>query len=1257
MGRQLLGYDDAVKLLGGQCKVVSALNNLAGATLIGLSVSGVPAALGLFELKEEIARLTQNAVKVLRRKVTGVGRFKRSEMLEAAHAILVVSAFFAALDDLDTELGTALNSASLELSKSEQAALATGSDPGLTGLVDLARELIKPGRIPGLVAGVADRGDALADYYAALAHKIVTFATGTSVWDERNEATRNRWYRSLTGTLPKRALARYQEQLVQLSGEFPEFAFWAHRVGIQVILDELGTVREESSKLGITLQDAAKLLAAAARGPDPVKVRSELISRYRDQIAKSVAGVAAGTIPDEVKLPSLQELYVTPSYRMVRSTSGGIEPITELGWTNVSRHSDLGAMVLEHLISTEAAHVPLVLLGQPGAGKSVFSQMLAAELDPRDYMVVRVELRAVPSDTGIQEQIEAALTDLTGRSIRWPDLAEAAGDAQPVILLDGFDELLQASGVTHFDFLERVQAFQEREAELLRPVAMVVTSRTAVANQVRYPTGTLVARLEEFDNDQVNRWLSVWNRTNHSRPLATETALAQGDLARQPLLLFLLALFHSGGGNISPGISQAHLFDRLFNSFVERDIDKLDAQLGEKQRLHAVQWDLDSLSMVAFAMFNRGRQSVTETDLIADLTALQPDPGRLTGQSGRAVALTIAERMAGRFFFRLFLHRDEAMRGQQAMLSTYEFLHASFGEFLVARWVVNELSRLKEQLRRSAEDPYPSAPDDAKLHALLSMAALSTREQRVLGFIEAFFMEKDSDELTDLHVLMRMLFRTSLHPRSHNAYPQYQPTAQTAPAAYAAYSANLLLLTLLIAQSESRKTGDASQANVSVAEFNAHRSEPSAQNSALADFYAVTRLWHAQLTDSEWNSLLDVVRVRVSPASGTPELIQEYEVGLWEREKYVLPISGQEMLRGISHQDPALNYYVQPGSSVDRTFREAVLLGETGYKGACTALLPYLSVLDSLNGTSLFNDGSLAALTLALLIRPPHIGSAQLVSLYEEFFKRQKGIPALRMALSGLREGIDHLPPVELTEIALAAAPCAWAHITCYLDIVSQVRNIGQAQAGDCEMKLDSRDLDRLLAPLYMLDTTDLFELESTELGLLDTPEALGQHDWRNMVQMVLNLGGRDLTNLLDPCELHPSTSDMRPDLFDLLDVTRPGEVVVLISLRDLLGLSDVRALSKLYGSPASRNEPEPSRRRRLGSWLISPILQVALWTAMNQRGLPTQELPPPLPRDEVERLEAVAPNFVAQTRQLASKHGVTDLLPGPKRRTRRNRP
>jgi hypothetical protein len=54
-----------------------------------------------------------------------------------------------------------------------------------------------------------------------------------------------------------------------------------------------------------------------------------------------------------------------------------------------------------------------------------------------------------------------------------------------MVMLDGFDELLQATGVSQSDYLEKVAEFQRREADQGRPVAALVTSRTAVADRAR----------------------------------------------------------------------------------------------------------------------------------------------------------------------------------------------------------------------------------------------------------------------------------------------------------------------------------------------------------------------------------------------------------------------------------------------------------------------------------------------------------------------------------------------------------------------------------------------------------------------------------------------------------------------------------------------------------------------------------------------------------------------------------------------------
>ena len=108
--------------------------------------------------------------------------------------------------------------------------------------------------------------------------------------------------------------------------------------------------------------------------------------------------------------------------------------------------------------------------------------MLAARLPAADFLVVRVPLREVPIELDLQDQIEHAVRRETGERITWPDLTRAAGGALPLVLLDGFDELLQVTGVSQSDYLLKIAEFQEREAVLDRPVAIVVTSRSAVAN-------------------------------------------------------------------------------------------------------------------------------------------------------------------------------------------------------------------------------------------------------------------------------------------------------------------------------------------------------------------------------------------------------------------------------------------------------------------------------------------------------------------------------------------------------------------------------------------------------------------------------------------------------------------------------------------------------------------------------------------------------------------------------------------------------
>jgi hypothetical protein len=102
-----LTYADAVKLLGGNdSKTVAALDKLAGGLLLAASAGGSGLALGLFGVKGELSRLSMALVSRLSNKLRGLSRFARTERLAAAQALLVVVAFFDALEEFEDKAGS-----------------------------------------------------------------------------------------------------------------------------------------------------------------------------------------------------------------------------------------------------------------------------------------------------------------------------------------------------------------------------------------------------------------------------------------------------------------------------------------------------------------------------------------------------------------------------------------------------------------------------------------------------------------------------------------------------------------------------------------------------------------------------------------------------------------------------------------------------------------------------------------------------------------------------------------------------------------------------------------------------------------------------------------------------------------------------------------------------------------------------------------------------------------------------------------------
>jgi len=480
----------------------------------------------------------------------------------------------------------------------------------------------------------------------------------------------------------------------------------------------------------------------------------------------------------------------------VKAATTGARPAEEAWWDTPPR-GDLASLLAAHLTTPQAAEAPMLLLGQPGAGKSSLTRVLAARLPAADFLVVRVALREVSTEAPIQDQVEQAIRAAIGENVAWPDLARDAGGAMPVILLDGFDELLQATGVHQSDYLQRVAAFQQREATLGRPVAVMVTSRVAVADRARLPAGGLAVRLEPFDEDQVARWLEIWNSANAARlaqagrrTLPLPVVRRFPDLAEQPLLLLMLALYDAAGNALQDGgetFDTGQLYERLLANFAEREARRVHPGHSDAEMPALVEQELLRLSVVAFAMFHRLRLWVTEQELDHDLAGLGLRPARSAGAADFRAPLTAGQEAVGRFFF---IQRAQAVRDGKT-LQAYEFLHATFGEYLVARLTVQAL---RDAVARSSAGTLAlraDRADDELLQSLLGFTPLTARTT-VLPFVTALL---DGPDRAANRVWLVSRLRTAL-TRPEYVPRAYQPVEKRIDFWMATYSFNLTLLAL-----------------------------------------------------------------------------------------------------------------------------------------------------------------------------------------------------------------------------------------------------------------------------------------------------------------------------------------------------------------------------------------------------------------------------------------------------------------------------
>ncbi|MBM4395697.1 MAG: pentapeptide repeat-containing protein [Deltaproteobacteria bacterium] len=376
----------------------------------------------------------------------------------------------------------------------------------------------------------------------------------------------------------------------------------------------------------------------------------------------------------------IRRIYVAPPFTEEAHTGR-----QERG-RNLAVHVDPMPLVLDFVDAPDGAAQPVFVLGGPGVGKTSFAQMLAARLAERhDLYPVLVRLRLVEPERPLLAEIARVLKD-QGHGEVGTSLDQVP---RPVLVLDGFDELAQATK-------SRLTAFFFQVKDLLRNPGLpgtriVLTGRDALfaPEDAAIPEGARLVTLTPFSDAQVAEWSRKWREVrggafDAARLLArgaqgvrerdSGATSGLGEIARQPLMLYMLARMSEEGLDLAAtgatDRGQTQVFRRIIDWCCKRHED---LRPDDTWKAHDMRRFLRLAGYVAMV---RGREVLHIEDLEAGIrqTGIE-DPG-----SDRMRFL--AEKTILSFAFRTPDQR------------AWEFTHKSFGEYLAAEHVAGTCTRL-----------------------------------------------------------------------------------------------------------------------------------------------------------------------------------------------------------------------------------------------------------------------------------------------------------------------------------------------------------------------------------------------------------------------------------------------------------------------------------------------------------------------------------------------------------------------------------
>lgn len=722
-------------------EILDAFESLSDAAIIFSPIIFGPQLLPMLELldvKDRLFSLGHKVYDFIAQKVE-MDYLDRMEQIRAAYALICYTAYFDVLQDVLPS--TVRKELKLKFQKKkellEESIETTESMQSSPTIPDIQYKIFYADH----VTSFSEIKVQLIDKYKRVCSNLVKMISEASIFDEKSKKDNHEFesLKEVLGELPQKAIEAYEAQYIQLADQFNDFALFAQLQnfdGIHHAIEKNKTALElvigTTKKIDVGLSNLNGLVNAIATNYNDIQVQDivdDLKNKYIALVQEPIIDdkeIKSDTEMMSLKFPKIVDAFIPQSYKCLSYQRKDIKLEDELVWKQTPVQHDLDKFFIKYLYSPDSIDYPLIILGQPGSGKSLLTKVLSAQLMSKSYTVIRIPLREVNAEDGIDVLVEDQIKKVTNRPLStqgYGGFATQFKEKPLIIILDGYDELLQAKGDVFSGYLEKVRTFQQDQKAMGRSVRIIITSRITLIDKARIPTNATILRLLEFNSYQRQKWIDIWNSINvdyfenekinaFSLPLKEKGKKNSIiELAEQPLLLLMLALYDSEANELAKtsNIKRTELYDNLLRRFVRRErrryVVGFEDKTPEEQEV-IIDKEMNRLGVVAIGMYNRQEVVIRSRQLEEDLDLFK---ARRADGSPKAHTLKESESVLGGFFF---IHKSMAQNvdahdvdvddmdvHNDKSESAYEFLHNTFGEFLAADFILrNTINEVKDVL-------------------------------------------------------------------------------------------------------------------------------------------------------------------------------------------------------------------------------------------------------------------------------------------------------------------------------------------------------------------------------------------------------------------------------------------------------------------------------------------------------------------------------------------------------------------------------